>query len=90
MKNRVTITRILLVAVMNAALSTTSTPPRNCTVDDGDFPCVDGRCLLPVQVCDGVRDCSDGADEGRFCQLVCRGSHEPQQLGQQPQQQPQQ
>ncbi|KAL3198198.1 hypothetical protein MRX96_014537 [Rhipicephalus microplus] len=61
--------------VMDEAAGTTRTRPRFCNVENGDFPCLDGGCLLPVQVCDGVRDCSDGADEGRFCQLVCHGSH---------------
>ncbi|KAH6922968.1 hypothetical protein HPB50_020393 [Hyalomma asiaticum] len=55
------------VAVTTEATGTASPPPRGCNVEDGDFPCLDGRCLLPVQVCDGVRDCGDGADEGRFC-----------------------
>lgn len=60
------------------ATSPTS-PTRECSVGDGDFSCPDGRCLLAVHVCDGVRDCSDGADEGRFCQLLRRESHQPQQ-----------
>lgn len=68
--------------------TTSASPPRDCSVDDGDFPCVDGQCLRPVQVCDGVRHCSDGADEGQFCQLVRQGNQEPQhQLQHQPQQQ---
>ncbi|KAH7976044.1 hypothetical protein HPB52_008467 [Rhipicephalus sanguineus] len=56
----------------DAALSnaTGATPPsRDCNVSDGDFWCPDGRCLLAFQVCDRVRDCSDGADEGPLCQL---------------------
>ncbi|KAL1480548.1 hypothetical protein MTO96_034704 [Rhipicephalus appendiculatus] len=32
---------------------TTRTPSCVCNVENGDFPCLDGRCLLPVQVCDG-------------------------------------
>ncbi|KAL1421545.1 hypothetical protein MTO96_022985 [Rhipicephalus appendiculatus] len=67
------------------AASTTSISVLDCNVDDGGFPCMDGRCLLPVQVCDGVKDCIDGADEGRFCQLVRHGNQQPQQP--QPQQQ---
>ncbi|KAL1421542.1 hypothetical protein MTO96_022982 [Rhipicephalus appendiculatus] len=63
-------------AIRNATGPTS--PSRKCNVNDGDFWCHDGRCLLPVQVCDGVRDCSDGSDEGRFCQLVHRGNQQQQ------------
>ncbi|KAH7976041.1 hypothetical protein HPB52_008464 [Rhipicephalus sanguineus] len=70
-------------AVAVDTASTTSTPALDCNVDDGDFPCMDGQCLLPFQVCDGVRDCSDGADEGRFCQLVRQGNEQPQKSQQQ-------
>lgn len=83
-------TRITTPLVTAASEATSSNPTspsmRLCDVDDGGFPCMDGRCLLPVQVCDGVRDCSNGADEGRFCQLVRRGNQQPPL---QPQQQPQ-
>ncbi|KAL1421541.1 hypothetical protein MTO96_022981 [Rhipicephalus appendiculatus] len=67
------ITTPLAIAASEATTSNTVSPSfHHCNVEDGGFPCMDGRCLLPVQVCDGARDCSDGADEGRFCQL---GSH---------------
>ncbi|KAL1480547.1 hypothetical protein MTO96_034703 [Rhipicephalus appendiculatus] len=59
------------------ATSPTSLSPE-CNVDNGGFSCPDGRCLLPVQVCDGVRDCSDGADEGPLCRFVRRGNQQPQ------------
>ncbi|KAL1480545.1 hypothetical protein MTO96_034701 [Rhipicephalus appendiculatus] len=61
------------------ATSPTSPSP-DCNVDDGGFSCPDGRCLLPVQVCDGVRDCCDGADEGPLCRFFGRGNQQPQQL----------
>ncbi|KAL1429232.1 hypothetical protein MTO96_016561 [Rhipicephalus appendiculatus] len=48
--------------------STTTVAPR-CDVDQGRFPCLDGQCLLPSKVCDGRKDCSDGADEGSFCKV---------------------
>lgn len=96
-------TRITTPLVTSASEATNSNPAlpssRLCDVDDGGFPCMDGRCLLPAQVCDGVRDCSDGADEGRFCQLVGRGNQQPplqpqqhrqRQSQRQPYQQPQQ
>ncbi|KAL1480546.1 hypothetical protein MTO96_034702 [Rhipicephalus appendiculatus] len=60
------------------ATSPTSLSP-DCNVDNGGFSCPDGRCLLPVQVCDGVRDCSDGADEGPLCRFFHRGNQQPQQ-----------
>lgn len=75
-----------LATETSEATNTNTVSPARCNVQDGGFPYMDGRCLLPVQVCDGVGDCSDGADEGRFCQLVRRGNQEPPQ---QPQQQPQ-
>ncbi|KAL1421540.1 hypothetical protein MTO96_022980 [Rhipicephalus appendiculatus] len=62
----------------DTALPETTTSP-TCSVGNGDFACPNGRCLPAVQVCDGVRDCIDGADEGRFCELVRRGNHQPQQ-----------
>ncbi|KAH6922972.1 hypothetical protein HPB50_020397 [Hyalomma asiaticum] len=67
--------------------SKTSPPARSCNITAGGFPCLDGRCLLPVQVCDGVTDCSDGADEGRFCQLIQQ--HNQQRQKEKPQKQPQ-
>lgn len=87
-------TRITTPLVTSASEASSSNPAspsiRLCDVDDGGFPCIDGRCLLPAQVCDVVRDCSDGADEGRFCQLVRRGNQQPPlQPQQQPQRQPQ-
>uniref|UniRef100_A0A131XQW2 Putative vitellogenin receptor n=1 Tax=Hyalomma excavatum TaxID=257692 RepID=A0A131XQW2_9ACAR len=66
--------------------STTSPPARSCNIDGGEFPCLDGRCLLPVQVCDGLTDCSDGADEGRFCQLILQRNQQPKK--EKPQQKP--
>ncbi|KAL1447289.1 hypothetical protein MTO96_044334, partial [Rhipicephalus appendiculatus] len=60
------------------ATSPTS-PSLDSNVDDGIFSCPDGRCLLPVQVCDGVRDCSDGADECPLCRFVRRGNQQPRQ-----------
>ncbi|KAH7983823.1 hypothetical protein HPB52_014598 [Rhipicephalus sanguineus] len=48
--------------------SATTLAPR-CDVDQGRFPCLDGQCLLPSKVCDGRKDCSDGADEGAFCKV---------------------
>lgn len=64
----------------DTALTTGRTSPSgDCNVDNGDFSCPDGRCLLPVQVCDGVRDCSNGADEGPLCRFVRRGNQQPQQ-----------
>ncbi|KAL3173290.1 hypothetical protein MRX96_012414 [Rhipicephalus microplus] len=41
--------------------SSTTTPTPRCDVDQGRFPCLDGQCLLPSKVCDGRKDCSDGA-----------------------------
>ncbi|BES94584.1 Fz domain [Nesidiocoris tenuis] len=29
----------------------------------GELRCVDGRCITLAQICDGAKDCSDGADE---------------------------
>lgn len=49
--------------------SSTTTPTPRCDVDQGRFPCLDGQCLLPSKVCDGRKDCSDGADEGSFCKV---------------------
>ncbi|KAH6922974.1 hypothetical protein HPB50_020399 [Hyalomma asiaticum] len=69
--------------------STTSPPARNCNIADGDFPCLDGWCLHPFQVCDGVTDCSDGADEGRFCELIQQRNQQRQEEKPQEQQQEQ-
>lgn len=52
---------------------------RPCNRTD-EFKCSNGRCILQVDVCDGVSDCSDGSDEatesgprcGRFpCSVSC-------------------
>lgn len=29
----------------------------------GELRCVDGRCITVQQICNGNKDCSDGADE---------------------------
>ncbi|KAK8777062.1 hypothetical protein V5799_029593 [Amblyomma americanum] len=55
-------------AATGAASTTTTVSPR-CDVDQGRFPCLDGQCLLPGKVCDGKKDCTDGADEGTFCKV---------------------
>lgn len=31
--------------------------------EDDEFPCRDGSCIPSSQVCDGLGDCSDRADE---------------------------
>lgn len=47
-------------------LRVTSSPltagPVSCT--SGEISCVDGTCVRTIQLCDGVWDCPDGADEG--------------------------
>ncbi|KAL1421544.1 hypothetical protein MTO96_022984 [Rhipicephalus appendiculatus] len=55
-----------------------SSPPSDWNLNDGGISCRDGRCLRPVQVCDGVRDCSDGFDEGFICGHFSRWNHQQQ------------
>lgn len=43
-----------------------------CKADQ--FKCSSGRCIDETRVCDGVRDCSDASDEGRFCSACDRSN----------------
>ncbi|KAH7976043.1 hypothetical protein HPB52_008466 [Rhipicephalus sanguineus] len=71
---------ILATPSVDTALTTgPASPSDDCNVDNDGFSCPDGRCLLSVQVCDGMRDCSDGADEGSLCRFLRRGNQPPQQ-----------
>jgi len=48
----------------SACLSCAVVVNKTCRENENQFLCVhDGRCIAGVFVCDGDRDCSDGADE---------------------------
>ena len=36
----------------------------------GTYTCVNGRCLSPDRICDGVIDCAHGDDEPSGCGIV--------------------
>ncbi len=40
-----------------------------CNYTLGYLPCFDGSCFVTSQRCDGVRQCTDGADE-MGCELI--------------------
>ena len=44
-------------------------PVSQCLAEDGEILCEDKqKCVHKDQLCDGVKDCDDGSDEGkRYC-----------------------
>ncbi|KAL1480551.1 hypothetical protein MTO96_034707 [Rhipicephalus appendiculatus] len=63
------------LATPSADTAGPTSPPSD--LNTGGFWCLDGRCLRRDQVCDGVRDCSDGNDED-ICRLLSLFSHQRQ------------
>nr|XP_057920777.1 low-density lipoprotein receptor-related protein 2-like isoform X2 [Doryrhamphus excisus] len=48
----------------NGAPSTFDTlPPSEPSCQSPSFLCSDSSCILPTQICDGIKDCPDGLDE---------------------------
>lgn len=43
---------------------------RQC--NDGSYPCMSGDCVTYEFVCNNVRDCLDGSDEGFWCSSACK------------------
>ncbi len=51
-----------VASASSSAAAKTETNPEKCLL--GELLCIsDGACIRFVQLCDGTRDCSDGADE---------------------------
>ncbi|XP_042888358.1 low-density lipoprotein receptor-related protein 2-like isoform X1 [Penaeus japonicus] len=48
------------------------TPRPGCA--RGLFECGLGECIAEFLVCDGQADCSDGSDEGSYCEKSCRNN----------------
>lgn len=55
--------QIIALTSKCACVSVSPTPDFQGTCHPGQFQCPDHRCIDPAYVCDGDRDCVDGADE---------------------------